>query len=233
MALRQSTFGELVFDSAALRQLKARAERDYLQAARNAVQQAGRRVELELESAYAGAGLGKLARAWSSKVFPRSGISDAPTVDIRPKGKARTVGSIRAYARGANIKSKPGQFLAIPLRAAGPRFVGRGKQAIGPQEWQRRTGIRLSPARIGGKLYLVANAVRSKKTGRVAVKATERRLASGRATERLLVFLLLDEVKVQQRVNVDAIFARGASYLVQEFDQEVRAFAARTAASGQ
>ena len=198
MALgRQLTIAELAFDSDTLKKLRAQTERAFLLA------------------------------AWNTKVYPRTGESDSPTADVRPKGKARTLGSIRAYARGATIRS-PGQMLAIPLRAAGPRYAGRGKTPIGPQEWQRRTGIKLSPARIGGKLYLVANAVRSKKTGRVAVKSTQRRLLQGRSTERLLVFLLLDELTIKRRVNIDPIFARAGSYLTSEFEQQVRLLMART-----
>jgi hypothetical protein len=227
---RQLTIAELAFDSDALKKLRAQTERDFLKAARTSVERAGRRVEKELEGAYEAAGLGKLARAWNTRVYPETGQSDSPTADVRPKGKARTVGAIRAYAQGATIKS-PGQMLAIPLRAAGKRYVGRGKTPIGPQEWQRRTGIKLSPARIGGKLYLVANATRSKKTGRVAVKSTIRRLEQGRAQERLLIFLLLDEVTIKKRVNIQPIFARAAGYLTAEFEQEVRALMARGGAA--
>jgi hypothetical protein len=224
---RPLTSFAVAFDSDGLKRLRAQAEKDFLTAARTAVGTAGRRVEKEAEAAYTAAGLGKLARAWNTKVYPKVGLSEAPTADVRPKGKARTIGAIRAYAEGATIRAKGGGMLAIPLRGAGARYVGRGKVAIGPQEWQRRTGIRLSPAKIGGKLYLVANAVRGKKTGIVARKATLKRLEQGRKVERVLVFLLIEEQVVQQRVDLEPIFARGAIYLEKEFEREVNALLAR------
>jgi hypothetical protein len=226
MSLRQSSLFELAFDSSQLQRLKAKIGRDFLTAARTAVRDAGRQVEKDLEGAYESAGLGKLARAWSSKVYPRTGLSDSPTADVRPKGKARTVGAIRAAAYGADIRAKGSDYLAIPLKAAGPRFAGRGKVPIGPQEWQRRTGLRLDVARINGKLYLVTRGVRAK-SGRIARKATLRRLEQGRKVERLLIFLLLPEVQVRKRVNIEPIFRRGSSYLNVAFAREVNALLAR------
>jgi hypothetical protein len=223
---RQLTIAELAFDSSGLRQMRARVAKEFLQIARDSVADAGRRVEKDLEAAYEQAGLGKLARAWNSKVYPKTGLAEAPTVDVRGKGKERTRGALAGYATGGQARGKSGQYLAIPLRAAGRRFTGRGKVALTPQEWQRRTGLRLEPARIGGKLYLVTKGVRSKKTGLVARKATLRRLEQGRAVERLLVFLLLDEVTIQKRVSVEPIFARGPAYLDEIFTRRVNGFIA-------
>lgn len=223
---RPLTIAELAFDSSGLRKARATVQRRFLEMAKDSVADAGRRVEKELETAYAQAGLGKLARAWNSKVFPKTGLAEAPTVDVRGKGKERTRGALAGYARGGRARGKSGQYLAIPLRAAGRRFTGRGKVALTPREWERRTGLRLEPARIGGKLYLVTKGVRSKKSGLVARKATLRRLEQGRAVERLLVFLLLDEVQIEQRVSVDPIFARGPGYLEQIFTRRVNAFIA-------
>jgi hypothetical protein len=60
----------------------------------------------------------------------------------------------------------------------------------------------------------------------VARKATLRRLEQGRATERLLIFLLLDEVQIEQRVSVEPIFARGPRYLDEIFTRRINAFIA-------
>jgi hypothetical protein len=224
---------QLAFDTETMQRLRARVELDFLTAARAAVGTAGRLVELDLEQAYEQAGAGRLARAWNTQVYPKRGLAEAPTADVRGKGKARTLGALRAFARGARIRPKDGdQYLAIPLPAAGPRYFGRGKVAIGPEEWQRRTGLRLDVAKIGGRLYLVTQGVRSKKTGRIARKATQRRLAQGRAVERLLIFLLIDGVDFQQRVNIDAIKARGPRYLDNAFTAEVNALLARQQGDG-
>ena len=232
MALqRQQTLVELTFDPSALRQMRAEVERGFLQTARDSVHAAGRRVEKELEAAFEAAGAGKLARAWNTQVYPRRGLSEAPTADVRGKGKARTRGALLAFARGAKIKAADG-MIAIPLRAAGRRRFGRREAFAGPREWEQRTGLKLEPARIKGRLYLVTSGVQSKKRGNVLVAATRKRLDAGKATKRLLVFLLVEQVDLERRVNVDPIFARGPRYLDQEFTTRVNSFIARAGQGG-
>ena len=215
-------FTSLVFDNAELRAFRDRAARAFLVTARDALATTGRDIEKQLEAATEAAGLGRLARAWQSTVYPKAGTAEAPTVRIWPKGKARTLGALRAYAGGATIRSRtPGQLLAIPLRAAGPRYYGRGKTPVTPQEWERRTGLRLYPVKLRGKLYLATDGVVGKKTGRVAVKGTQRRLLQGRKVERLLIFLLLPEVQVARRVDFAGIQRRGPALLAAEFSARI------------
>lgn len=234
MALqRQQTLVELTFDPSALRQMRAEVERGFLQTARDSVHAAGRRVEKELEAAFEAAGAGKLARAWNTQVFPRRGLSEAPTADVRGKGKARTRGALLAFARGAKIRPRGGSdYLFIPLRGAGRRYFGRQEAWANPTEWEGRNGKKLELVKLGNKLYLATQAVRSKKTGRINQAATERRIAKGRALDRVLVFLLVKQVDLEQRVNVDPIFARGPRYLDQEFTTRVNSFIARAGQGG-
>jgi len=231
MTIGRPTLADLTFDTATLQRLKAQLRTQFLTVAREAVRDAGRVVEKDLERAYEGAGAGKLAKAWNSQVFPRRGLSESPTVDIRGKGKERTRGALLAFARGAKIKAAEG-MIAIPLRAAGRRRFGRREAFVGPRDWEQRTGLKLEVAKIGGKLYLVTSGVASRTTGRILLGSTRKRIEGGKATKRLLVFLLVDQVDLAERVNVDPIFARGHRVLDQVFTQKINAFIASAGQAG-
>ncbi|WP_310498313.1 DUF6441 family protein [Sandarakinorhabdus sp.] len=208
---------ELVFDTADLRRFAGRLERAVLEVARDTVRDEARSLERQYENAFEAAGAGKLSRAWASAVFPKTGLSEAPTGTVFPKGKARTRGAVQAFAGGARIKSRSGDLLAIPLRAAGRRFAGRGKVPLSPREWEQRTGLELYPVKLKGKLYLATDGIAGRKTGRVAVAATQRRLAQGRAVKRLLIFILLPPFDFAQRVNLDGLNAAAQASLPRTF----------------
>jgi hypothetical protein len=208
----------LVFDSAPLRAAAARFEPDVLRAARASVTTVSRTIEKELEAATAGAGLGRLARAWQSTVYPKNGLADAPSATIYPKGKSRTIGAITAYATGVTIKGTRGQYLAIPTPAAGPRSTGRGKAPLTPGEWERRTGLRLRfiYRRNRPSLLVLDEGVLSGKTGR-ARQNTARRRQTGRGNATIVIFTLIKQVKVQKRFSVSAITANKDDRLAADF----------------
>jgi hypothetical protein len=208
----------LVFDSAQLRAAAARFEPDVLRAARASVTTVSRQIEKELEGATAGAGLGRLARAWQSTVYPKNGLADAPSATIYPKGKSRTIGAITAYATGVTIKGTRGQYLAIPTPAAGSRSTGRGKAPLTPGEWERRTGLRLRfiYRRNRPSLLVLDEGVLSGKTGRARLN-TARRRETGRGSTTIPIFILIRQVKVQKRFGVSAITSTGDTRLAADF----------------
>jgi hypothetical protein len=205
------------FDTASLR-LNARffTER-YLKAAKESAAAVGKSIERDIEAAGEAAGLGRLGKAWTSTVYPEKGIAAAPTVVIEPNGGPRTKGALLAYLNGAKISGKRGQKMAIALPAAGPRFYGRGKNPVTPEEWERRTGLQLRPVKIGRAMFLVTDGVVGKKTGIVARAASRRRLAQGRKVETLFIFRLIDSVTVKKRFSIQPILRGAPGRLAADF----------------
>lgn len=209
----------LVFDSAALRARVTGFENDVLRQARESLRTVGKGVERDLESATEAAGLGRLAKAWNSTVYPKTGLAEAPSVRIYPKGKSRTLGAILAYSQGATIKGTRGQYLAIPTPAAGQKRVGRGGGApLTPGEWERRTGLRLRFVyrRNRPSLLVLDEGVLSGKTGRARLN-TARRRETGRNNQTIPIFILVKQVTVKKRFSISAVTAGAGARLEADF----------------
>lgn len=191
----------------------------FKEAAREAVRSATRTAEKRLEDATAGAGLGILARAWASKVYPSGGgLSYAPAGYIYPKGAERTEGAIRAFANGATIRHRAGQRLAIPLppfrkqlqrlttgfqsyRAYARLQGGFGRfSAVTPALFERETRQLLFPLRRRGKPDLLGY-----------------REGRGRNARFVPVFVLLPKVRLAQRFSIPEIVAPAALDLKPRF----------------
>ncbi len=217
-----NSFVSLAFDSAGLRKLQADATTAYLRAARESVRDVAKSVERDLERATEAAGLGRLAKAWNSTVYPKTGLAKAPSASIYPKGKTRTLGAILAYSKGAKIKGTRGQFLAIPLPAAGQKRIGRGGAPLTPGEWERRTGQRLRFVYRRGRpslLVLDEGVLRGKR--RVAGINTDRRRATGRGNTTIPIFVLLPQVNVKKRFDIPSITAGAADRLAADFNGRI------------
>ena len=148
---------------------------------------------------------GKLWRAWKSDIYPEAGqLAKNPAGEISLNGGARTKGAMTAYARGATIRGRQGQYLAIPLPAAGVRQTGRGKNSLTPAEWERRTGrrLRLIYRRTEPSL-LVADDVVLGKNGRGVRQASKRRIAQGREVLTVPIFILVPEVTIGKRFSIE------------------------------
>ncbi len=213
------------FDTAALRINAAFFRERYLKAAKESLAVVGKQVERELEAATEAAGLGRLARAWNSTVYPRTGLAEAPAVSIYPKGKTRTLGAILAYSQGAKIVGKRGQYMAIPLPAAGQKRVGRGGGApLTPGEWERRTGLRLRFVYRRNKpsLLVLDEGVLSGKRA-VAKLNTARRRQTGRANTTIPIFVLIKQVTVQKRFDIPSVLRSAPGRLAADFIQRANA----------
>lgn len=211
---------DLQFDFTPTRQARERIQTAYLRAERQAVTEITREAEQALEAATASAGLGRLARAWTSRIYPRGGLAKNPVGFIFPKGGTRTTGAVRSYTRGASIRGTRGQFLAIPTPAAGSR--GRGRN-LTPGEWEARTGQRLRFVyRPGRPSLLVAEGVANARSGRFRpitrrrTKADER-LGTFRGTQTIVIFVLLPVVNVRSRVSIESVLAPFPSRLAARF----------------
>lgn len=92
-----------------------------------------RALEKDLEAMTAAAGLGKLARAWESRVYPSRGGSLSAAALIYPKGGERIQKAFEAFTHGAVVTAKGAKHLAIPTnfnRMYGRRRTGRERENV-------------------------------------------------------------------------------------------------------
>ena len=146
----------------------------------------------------------RLARTWRGKVFPEAGESVEAAAYVWSKAPKL----IDAFDRGVTIRSARGFWLAIPTSAAGARGRGPNGRAsrITPGGWERRTGMRLRFVyRKRGPSLLVADAARLNTRGLAAAN----RRKTGYST--VVVFLLVPQVMLKKRLNIDAIARRQAA----------------------
>ncbi len=151
-----------------------------------AMREAGTGLKTAWRGQITGAGLGRrLANSIRTQTFPRTGESlDA----------AALVWSKAPVIVGAH---DTGPLMAIPLPAAGKGFRG-GK--ITPGEWERRRGLRLRFVyRRRGPSLLVADRARINKCG----QAVASRSKTGRNQVTAPIFLLVPQVKLPKRLNLD------------------------------
>lgn len=194
--------------------------RGYLTAGTTAVGNATRNLERKLEAATQAAVPGKLWRAWQSSSFPRTGPARNPAGTIWLKGGARTRGALQFWTQPGEIRGKAGQFLAVPLPAAGSR--GRGRN-LTPGEWERRTGIRLRFVyRRGRPSLLVADSAVLSGKARTARANTARRIASGRASATVPIFVLMPVVKFRNAFAIEPMINASEGELALEFFEAIR-----------
>lgn len=172
-----------------------------------------------------GAGLGhRLGMAWRSNVYPIGRNS----MDAAGYAWTRVPRIIDAFDRGVTIRSRDGAFLAIPTDAAGkrapiagaaPAFGSRpGKTArVTPGGFERRTGLKLRLVYRPGKPgLLVVDAAQRDRLGRAAPY-----LGKGRGSKlygpkgvTIVVFILVPQVRLRKRLNIDALAEAGGSRFV-------------------
>ena len=159
----------------------------------------GLKADLRAQVSKAGLG-GKLARTWQHKRYPGSGYS------IRTAGlvysKAPVI--IRAFNEGALIKSANGLFLAIPTEAAPRRGVG-GKR-INPSNFPEHSLGKLRFVyRKSAPSLLVVDGLRAGMGKRGGFrKASASALRTGRGLATVVMFILLPQVQLKKRLDIEA-----------------------------
>lgn len=216
---------DLILDSPRLRAEKERLARFVLTAAKNAVGEATKGLERELEAVTKNAAGGRLWRAWASNVFPKTGLAREPSGSVYVKGGARSTGAMTFFSRSGRIKAKSGRFLAIPTPAAGSK--GRGRN-LTPAEWEARTGEKLRFVyRRSGPSLLVAEGVLNTRSGTYRrltgrrSKADERR-GFRRGVTTIVIFVLIPQVAFANRFAIEPIVEEWGRRLVADFEQRVR-----------
>ena len=179
------------------------------------MRQAADGLKADLRRQVTEAGMGqRLANTWRAELYPKGRKS------IKPAGfvftRAPTI--IRAFDQGAVIKSKHGFWLAIPTPAAGTG--ARGKRMT-PGLWEQMHGARLRFIyRRGAPSLLVAENMRariprsSRGTARGGfAKGSASALRSGRGMTSVVMFILVPQVSLKKRLDVDGAAERWASAL--------------------
>lgn len=145
-----------------------------------------------------GAGLGsRLANTVRSEVYPKGGISLNASSMIW--SKAKTI--VGAFETGVEITAKNGNWLAIPLPAAGKSSRG-GR--ITPLEWERRTGRRLTFVYRRGRTALLIDTGTTLRGARVMGRDGFSRPARGFRNRSVPIFALVPRVRLQKRLGLYA-----------------------------
>jgi Family of unknown function (DUF6441) len=161
-----------------------------------AIRLAGAGVKAGWRAQIAGAGLGeRLGRTIRDQYYPKGGTSISAAALVY----SRASHIVGAHDQGATIRSKDGFWLSIPTEAAGKGARG-GR--ITPGEWERRTGIRLRFVyRRGRPSLLVADQARINTRG----LAKQSRSKAGRGQVSAVIFLLVPQVRLTKRLDLDAV----------------------------
>ena len=158
-----------------------------------AVGEAGSSLKMAWRGQITGAGLGaRLSRTIRSELYPKG----QPSLNAAALVWSKAPVIVGAHDEGALIRSRNGFWLAIPTAAAGKSTSG-GR--ISPGEWERRRGLRLRFIyRRSGPSLLVAE-------GRLNTRGlgVASRSKSGRGLATVPIFLLVRQVKLMKRLNLD------------------------------
>jgi hypothetical protein len=159
-----------------------------------ATREAGTSLKTAWRGQITGAGLGqRLSRTIRSAQYPKG----QPSLNATALVWSNAPDIVSAHDTGPLIQSKDGFWLAIPTPAAGR---GRGGARLTPGEWERRRGLRLRFVyRRRGPSLLVADRARINKRG----QAVASRAKTGRNQVTAPIFLLVPQVKLPKRLDLD------------------------------
>jgi hypothetical protein len=166
------------------------------------------------------AGLGdRLANVWRADIYPKSANArtHAPAVVFRVSDRAKTTREdslgntskiasaaeiIKAHTEGPTITSRSGLYMAIPTENT-PR---KGRRFATPTEVEQMFDQDLTVLRGRGQQMLAfVDAVRGK-SGRGYRAPTKTRRGQGRRSEMVLMFVLVRQVRLRQRLQWPRIF---------------------------
>lgn len=135
------------------------------------LREGARGLEKDLENAAAAAGLGRLARAWKSLIYPRTRASLNGALLVYASGD-RAAAAFKAHTEGAVVRARNASYLAVPLPNV-PRKSNGAK--LLPKEVEQRFGNKLQVIEGPGGKLLLALIVRNQ--GGQAKRVTRRSLS--------------------------------------------------------
>ena len=172
------------------------------------VVEAATKLKEDLRSQVRAGGLGeKLAKSFQQIRFPKTGTSlEAAGVVYSKANKIHA-----AFIDGVTIKSKKGLFLAIPTSACPKQIAGK---RASPALFERYIGKLRLVYRPNAPSLLVAENQRAKGGQRGGYKrATEKQLASGRGLATVVMFILVRQVTLKKRINLEAAERSATDFL--------------------
>ena len=158
-----------------------------------AMREAGTGLKTAWRGQITGAGLGRrLANSIRSQSYPKAGESLNAAALVWSKAPV----IVGAHDTGPLIRSKDGFWLAIPTEAAGRGLRGA---KLTPGEWERRRGLRLRFVyrRRGPSLLVAEGRLNSRGLGVAS------RSKTGRGRTTVPIFLLVPQVKLPKRLDLD------------------------------
>lgn len=152
----------------------------------------------ELRGQIIKAGLGdRLAKSWRGNIYPGNGLS----INAAGFVYSNAPEIIGAFAFGAVIRSKGGQFLAIPTKYVPRRKNKRMTPADFATGGQKLVYIPPKGARKVGLLVLGNQRITSKGRAR---NASDRAIAKGK-TATVIMFILIPQVTLRRRFDIDPV----------------------------
>ena len=157
----------------------------------------GASIKQDWRGQIAAAGLGRrLGNTVRSEAYPPQGSLNAAALVW---SKAKQI--VGAFETGVEIRAKNGNWLAIPLPAAGKSSRG-GR--ITPGEWERRSGRRLKFIYRRGRSALLVDDGTVLRGARTMGKDGFSRAARGFRNRSVPVFALVPRVRLQKRLGLYA-----------------------------
>jgi len=167
------------------------------------MREAGTQLKSDWRGQITQAGLGRrLSNSIRSQTYPKVGES----IDAAALVWSKAPVIIGAHDTGPLIRSKDGFWLAIPTEAAGKGARG-GR--ITPGEWERRRGLRLRFVyrRRGPSLLVAEGRLNARGVGVAS------RSKTGRGLSTVPIFLLVRQVKLRKRLDLERDAAKAQAAL--------------------
>lgn len=183
-------------------------EGDVAEAATGAMRETTYKALRELRGQVTSAGLGKrLANTWRDRIFPQKRRSMTPTGYIW----SNAPDIIDSFNRGAQIVPIAGsRFLAIPTSAV-PRTGGRrgSSRAMTPEQVEHHFNADLFFQRkSNGRVLAFLNLIAARNSRKGFRGQTKGRLAAGRASQQVLMFILVPVSRMPKLLDIDAVVQR-------------------------
>lgn len=199
-----------------LRKIVAEEIGDMKKAVTRGMAKASEGLKMELRQQVTGAGMSqRMANTWRAEVYPeRAGVFSLRAAALV---FSRAPIIIDAFDRGVTIVPVRGsRYLAIPTKAVPRRRSGegaKGRYYMSPVEVEAHFNQDLKFAKAAnGRLVAYVDAIGSK-SGRGFRRATPKRLAAGRTTASVVMFVMIPHAQMKKKFDVDGAAEKWRSRL--------------------
>ena len=222
-------------DRASLRRVEDQLLTAFYLSEVQAVREATRSFEKDLEAQTRAASKGNAWRAWKSQVYPAANVpARDPQGVVFANGGARSRGMLVYWARPGVNRAKSGRYLAVPMNEAAQmlrarRGVRGARSGVGDvQRFQMWTGIKLEPLFRPGKTpLLIARGYRTGAGGFMQKSAQDAAAMrrGGQHVEPVAIpmFALIDNQPHANRVGIAAAGRRAQDKFESVFSRRLKA----------